>query len=90
MKKNWMHIYENTTEKLDFGDGVRLNFNPDIQEMIAIKGCPPKPKSMVKALHQAGIDADPALFEKIDQLPGLYMSRYEGKPEFEETFFQVK
>lgn len=64
--------------------------NPDIQEMIAIKGCPPKPKSMVKALHQAGIDADPSLLEKIDQLPGLYMSRYEGKPEFEETFFQVK
>ena len=64
--------------------------NPDIQEMIAIKGCPPKPKSMVKALHQAGIDADPSLFEKIDQLPGLFMSRYEGKPEYEETFFQVK
>jgi len=64
--------------------------NPDIQEMIAIKGCPPKPKSIVKALHQAGIDADPAFFENMDKLPGFFMSRYEGKPEFEETFFQVR
>ena len=63
--------------------------NPDIQEMIAIKGCPPKPKSIVKALHQAGIEADPFLFENMDRLPGYFMSRYEGKPEFEETFFQV-
>jgi uncharacterized protein (DUF362 family) len=63
--------------------------NPDIQEMIAIKGCPPKPQSMVKALHQAGIDADPSLFENMDQLPGLLMSRYESKPEYDERFFQV-
>jgi uncharacterized protein (DUF362 family) len=64
--------------------------NPDIQEMIAIKGCPPKPQSMVKALHQAGIDADPSFFENMDQLPGLLMSRYEGKTEYDESFFQVK
>jgi uncharacterized protein (DUF362 family) len=63
--------------------------NPDIQEMIAIKGCPPKPKSAVKALHQAGIEADPFLFENMDKIPGYFMSRYEGRPEFEETFFQV-
>lgn len=63
--------------------------NPDIQEMIAIKGCPPKPKSIVKALRQAGIEADPFLFENMDKLPGYFMSRYEGKPEFKETFFQV-
>ena len=63
--------------------------NPDIQEMIAVKGCPPKPQSMVKALHQAGIDADPSLFENMDQLPGFFMSRYEGKPEFDEKFFMI-
>ena len=64
--------------------------NPDIKEMIAVKGCPPKPESLLKALHQSGIDADPSLFENVDKLPGFLMSRYEGKPEFEETFFQVK
>ena len=64
--------------------------NPDIQEMIAIKGCPPKPDDIVKALHQAGIEADPGLFENIDQLPGFFMSRYENKPEFDEGFFRIK
>lgn len=63
--------------------------NLDIQEMIAIKGCPPKPDDIVKALHQAGIEADPGLFENIDQLPGFFMSRYENKPEFDESFFSV-
>jgi uncharacterized protein (DUF362 family) len=64
--------------------------NPDIKEMIAVKGCPPKPESVLKALHQSGIEADPSLFENVDKLPGFLMSRYEDKPEFEETFFQVK
>jgi uncharacterized protein (DUF362 family) len=64
--------------------------NPDIKEMIAVKGCPPKPESVLKALHQSGIEADPSLFENVDKLPGFFMSRYEGKPEFEETFYQVK
>ncbi len=64
--------------------------NPDIREMIAIKGCPPKPEDIVKALHQAGIQADPALFENIEQLPGFFMARYADKPEFEESFFQIE
>jgi uncharacterized protein (DUF362 family) len=64
--------------------------NPDIRELIAIKGCPPSPKSMLKALHQAGIDADPGLFENMDQLPGFFLSRYKDRPEFDESFFQVK
>ena len=63
--------------------------NPDIHEMIAIKGCPPKPADILQALHKAGIDADPALFENIDQLVGFYMARYKDRPEFDERFFQV-
>ena len=62
--------------------------NPGIKEPIAVKGCPPKPADMVKALHQAGIDADPGLFESIDQMPGFFMSRYTDKPEFEEDHFR--
>jgi uncharacterized protein (DUF362 family) len=34
--------------------------HPDIQEMIPVKGCPPSPKSVVKAFHQAGIEVNPA------------------------------
>jgi uncharacterized protein (DUF362 family) len=64
--------------------------NPNIREMIAVKGCPPSPKTMLKALHKAGIDADPGLFENMDQLPGLFLSRSKNRPEFEESFFQVE
>ncbi len=64
--------------------------HPDIRERIAVKGCPPSPNSMLKALHKAGIDADAGLFENIDQLPGVFLSRYKDRPEFDESFFQVK
>jgi len=63
--------------------------NPDINEMIAVKGCPPKPADIVKALHTAGIPADPGLFENIDQLPGFFMAKYADKPEFDESFFKA-
>ena len=64
--------------------------HPDINEMIAVKGCPPKPDSIVKALHQAGIEVDPSIYENIDKLPGFFLKRYKDKPEFEEAFFQIK
>jgi hypothetical protein len=63
--------------------------NPDIQEMIAVKGCPPQPKTIVKALHRAGIPVDPAIIENAEQMPGFFMRRYENKPEFDESFFKV-
>ena len=63
--------------------------DPDIREMIAVKGCPPSPGCILKALHKAGIEADPGLFENIDELPGFFLSRYQGRPEFDESFFQV-
>jgi uncharacterized protein (DUF362 family) len=63
--------------------------NPDIQEMIPIKGCPPKPESIYKALRQAGINVDPSIFEDMDKVKGKYMKKYEGKPEFEESFFRI-
>jgi uncharacterized protein (DUF362 family) len=64
--------------------------NPDIQEMIAVKGCPPKPEEIPKAFHDAGIDIDSALFASIDTLPAFFLSRYEGKPEFDESFFKIR
>ena len=64
--------------------------HPDIQEMIAVKGCPPSPDAVVKAFHQAGINVDPAIFDNLDRMPGLYMKRYADKPEFEEKFFNIE
>jgi uncharacterized protein (DUF362 family) len=63
--------------------------HPDIQEMIPVKGCPPSPKSVVKAFHQAGIEVNPAIFEHMEMAPGFFMGKYEGRPEFEEAFFRV-
>jgi len=64
--------------------------HPDIKEMIPVKGCPPKSEDVVKALQQAGIDVNPALFENVDQLPGYFMARYEGKPGFDESFHRIE
>jgi uncharacterized protein (DUF362 family) len=63
--------------------------NPDIQQMFAVKGCPPQPEAIVDALHKAGIKVNTELFEHIDQLPGFFMQRYEGKPDFDEGFFRI-
>ncbi|MFW6052428.1 MAG: DUF362 domain-containing protein [Desulfosalsimonas sp.] len=64
--------------------------HPNIRKMIAVKGCPPDPKKAVDALHEAGIEADPNLFEQAESLPGFFMSRYKDRPEFEESFFRVE
>jgi uncharacterized protein (DUF362 family) len=63
--------------------------NPDIREMIPVKGCPPKVDAVMDALKRAGIDVNPALFEHVDQMPGFFMQRYQGKPEFDESFFRI-
>jgi hypothetical protein len=43
----------------------------------------------MKALHQAGIDVSPTFFENMDMAAGIFMKRYEGNPEFEESFYQI-
>ncbi|MFH2099626.1 MAG: DUF362 domain-containing protein [Pseudomonadota bacterium] len=63
--------------------------HPAIQNALPIKGCPPKAEDIMGALAGAGIQADPALFANIDLLPGFFMARYAGKPEFDESFFTV-
>jgi uncharacterized protein (DUF362 family) len=64
--------------------------HPDIKDMIAIKSCPPSPTGIVKALHQMGIDVSPGILENLDKAPGFFMRKYEGKPEFDESFFKIE
>jgi hypothetical protein len=64
--------------------------NPHIREMIAVKGCPPSHKAMLRALHQAGINADPELFEHMDRAMGIHMKKYRAKPDFDEAFFRIE
>jgi uncharacterized protein (DUF362 family) len=63
--------------------------DPNIKELIAIKGCPPMPQVIVKALHQAGIMVDKAIFDNFEMAPGYFYRKYKDRPEFEESFFQV-
>jgi len=65
--------------------------NPDINEMFAVKGCPPSPKGIVKVFHKAGIPISPDLFEIYDNtIVPILNRRYEKKPEeFDESFFKI-
>jgi len=63
--------------------------DPNIKELFAVKGCPPKAEDIVKALHWAGIEVNASLFDQIDQLPGFFMQRYENKPQYEEAHFTI-
>ena len=64
--------------------------NPDLKNMIAVKTCPPAPEAVVKALRQAGIDVSPEILQARDKIAGIYMKRYEGKPEFDESLFRIE
>jgi uncharacterized protein (DUF362 family) len=63
--------------------------NPDINDMIAVKTCPPSVEGVVEALRQAGIEVNPAHFENLEKGPASYMKRYAGKPEFDDSLFRI-
>lgn len=64
--------------------------NPDIKEMFAVKGCPPSMKQIVEAFQNAGIPFNPSILEAKEQLPALFMKKYEGKPDFDINLFRVE
>ncbi len=63
--------------------------DPEIKEMIAIKGCPPKPETVYQALQKAGMEVDRTIFDNLDLVPGKFLKRYQNRPEFDESFFNV-
>jgi hypothetical protein len=64
--------------------------HPDIDKMVTIKTCPPSPQAIIDGLHKFGIDVNPAILLNMDKAPGAFMARYEGKPEFDKSFFEIK
>lgn len=64
--------------------------NPDIKEMLAVKGCPPSTKQILEVFHQAGIPIKPDIFEAKEQFPAIFMKKYEGKPDFDINLFRIK
>ncbi|MFW9894370.1 MAG: DUF362 domain-containing protein [Candidatus Thorarchaeota archaeon] len=62
--------------------------NPDINEMIPIKGCPVKPENITKAFHQVGIKIPPDFFENLDNIPQFFGLPYKNRfNEFQDSFF---
>ncbi len=64
--------------------------NRDINEMFAVKGCPPSTKQIVEAFENAGIPIKHDIFEPENHFPALFMKKYEGNPEFDMELFRVK
>lgn len=64
--------------------------DPCIKELIPIQGCPPAREDVLGALKKAGIKVQSAFFKGLDSGVGFLMGKYRGKPEFEESFFQIK
>lgn len=64
--------------------------DPNIDKMISVKTCPPSPEAVVLALHQVGVEVNPEIFKHMDAAPGFFMKKYEGKPEFDESFFRIE
>ncbi len=60
------------------------------QELIKIKGCPPEPEGAIQALKEIGITIDMTLFENQDMGGVYFMSRYTGKPEYDEAFYKIR
>jgi hypothetical protein len=54
-----------------------------------VPGCPPKVEKLVSGLKKTGMEVDPQLFTNLDLAPGLFMKRYEGKPEFSHHFYRI-
>ncbi len=62
--------------------------NPDINEMIPIKGCPAKVENIVKAFHQAGIEISSEIIENHDNFARILAIQYKHRfNEFQESFF---
>jgi len=70
------------------GSTMRVICRP-LWKKIGIKGCPPEPAEMGKALQQAGFQIDQALFGNLESAPGHFMNRYEGSPEFKALHFKT-
>ena len=64
--------------------------HPDIKELITIPGCPPSKEAIQDALQQIGLRVPKSFWAGLDKAPGWLMQKYKGKPEFEESFFQIK
>ena len=64
--------------------------NPVLNEILPIRGCPPRMDETVEVMHRAGIKVEPAIFQNVENGLAFFMSKYQNKPEFDESFFTIE
>jgi uncharacterized protein (DUF362 family) len=64
--------------------------NPDIKELIPVKGCPPSKENLRDAFAQAGIELPDIFYNNLEKDASLFMARYRDKHEFDESFYHVE
>ncbi|SFM45906.1 DUF362 domain-containing protein [Thermodesulforhabdus norvegica] len=63
--------------------------NPSVKKAITVKTCPPHPKAIVKAFKDAGIELDEGLLTNLEAHAQSFFRKYEGKTEFDESFYRI-
>ena len=62
--------------------------NPNINEVIPIKGCPAKIENIINALQKAGIKVNPDIFKNLENISSFFGLAYKHRfNEFHESFF---
>ena len=66
--------------------------HPNIQELVPIRGCPPSMEDIKNAFETCGIKVNPLMFQEGNMDAGgvIFLQKYKGKSEFEESFYQIK
>ena len=66
--------------------------HPNIQELVPIRGCPPSMEDIKNAFKICGIKVNPLIFNEENSEAGgiIFLQKYKGKSEFEESFYQLK
>jgi uncharacterized protein (DUF362 family) len=66
--------------------------HPNINELVPIRGCPPSMEDIKNAFEICGIKANPLMFQEGSSDAGgiIFLQKYKGKAEFEESFYKIK
>ncbi len=66
--------------------------HPNINELVPIRGCPPSMEDVKNAFETCGIKVNPLMFQEGGTDAGgiIFLQKYKGKSEFEESFYKLK
>ena len=64
-------------------------YDPTINDLIAIKGCPPSLKTVQEALNEVGIILPQEYYDNLNKGPWYAFGKYKGRPEFELEHHQI-